>query len=123
MTSLGYGCAGEDCRNPVNWLLTHMNPPATISVCDDHYPVFAIGMLAAELGVDTGRLYDVIRKHVDREAKRLAAEAAAEAERFELPDQQAYERYQELAADMDPKQAMAQAAREAEERLAAGAES
>lgn len=40
-----------------------------------------------------------------------------DAERFDLPDQQAYERYQELAADMEPKQAMAQAAREAGERF------
>lgn len=37
-------------------------------------------------------------------------------ERFPLPDQQAYDRYQELAADMDPKMAMARAAAEAEQR-------
>lgn len=35
-----------------------------------------------------------------------------DAERFPLPDQQAYDRYQELAADMTPKQAMARAAAE-----------
>lgn len=38
------------------------------------------------------------------------------AERFPLPDRQAYDRYQELAEDTDPKAAMAQAAAEAEQR-------
>lgn len=82
MTNLGYGCAGDDCPNPVNWLLTHMQPPGTLSVCDDHLPVFAIGMLAAHLGVDAGKLYDVVKRHVDREAAKQAkaAEQAQAAE-------------------------------------------
>ena len=94
MSSLGYGCAGDDCRNPVNWLLTHMNPPGTLSVCDDHAPVFMIGLLAGVLGVDNARLYDVIRKHVDREAKRQAGE------KTELD--KLYERLREKYGDLCP---------------------
>lgn len=75
--SLGYGCPGDNCDRPVAWILTHMDPPGTLSPCEEHYPVFAIGMLATELGVDAGRLYEAIRKHVDREAK-AAAKAAAD---------------------------------------------
>ena len=78
MTAPGYGCADDECRNPVNWLLTHMKPPGTLSVCDEHFAVFAIGLLAGDLGVDNARLYDVIRKHVDREAAKAAKAAAAE---------------------------------------------
>ncbi|HEV2374679.1 MAG TPA: hypothetical protein VGS19_21270, partial [Streptosporangiaceae bacterium] len=76
--TMGYGCAGDNCEQPVNWLLTHMKPAGTLSVCDDHFPVFAIGMLADFIGVDAGRLYEAIRKHVDREAAK-AAKAAADA--------------------------------------------
>ena len=76
--TMGYGCTADDCKNQVNWLLTHMKPAATLPVCDEHYPVFAIGMLATELGVDAGRLYEAIKKFVDREAVK-AAKAAADA--------------------------------------------
>lgn len=71
--TMGYGCAADDCTNPVNWLLTHMNPPGTLSVCDDHAPVFTIGLLAGQLGVDNGGLYDVIKRYVDKQAKLQAA--------------------------------------------------
>lgn len=75
----GYECIGEDCPKPVNWLVTHMSPPGTLAICDDDFPVIVIPVLAQALGVDAGRLYDVIRKHVDKEAKAAAKalEAAA----------------------------------------------
>lgn len=74
----GYGCANEECQRPVNWLITHLNPPLTLSTCDEDSPVFLIPILAAELGVDADKLYDAIRRHVDKEAK-AAAKAAADA--------------------------------------------
>lgn len=87
----GYECIGEDCPKPVNWLVTHMNPPGTLAICDDDFPVIVIPVLAQALGVDPGRLYDVIRKHVDREAKAAAKalEAAEAAEAQAAADHQA----------------------------------
>lgn len=99
--SLGYGCAGDDCENPVNWLLTHMSPPGTLSVCDDHAPVFMIGLLAGQLGVDNARLYDAIRKHVDREAK-AAAKAATQAAMDEADAIEAAEAQAEHADGIPP---------------------
>lgn len=78
----GYGCANEECQRPVNWLITHLNPPLTLSTCDEDSPVFLIPILAAELGVDADKLYDAIRRHVDREAK-AAAKATSAAEALE----------------------------------------
>lgn len=71
-----YGCASDTCQRTPNWLITHLNPPATLSVCDEDAPVFLIPILAGELGVDAQRLYDTIKRFTDREATREAKQAA-----------------------------------------------
>lgn len=68
----GYQCMSEGCTNPVSWLVTHMNPAGTFSLCADDFPVMVINILAEELGADPERLYDAIKRHVDREAARAA---------------------------------------------------
>lgn len=73
----GYGCAREECANKVNWIITRISPPGTISACDEDMPMFIIPLLAGELGVDPGRLYDSVKRFTDREAARLAKAAAA----------------------------------------------
>lgn len=75
-----YGCALGDQAHKVNWLITHLQPPMTISLCDDDFPVGVIPLLASELGVDPGRLYDSVKRFVDREQAREAREDAAAAE-------------------------------------------
>lgn len=96
----GYGCANEECQRPVNWLITHLNPPLTLSTCDEDSPVFLIPILAAELGVDADKLYDAIRRHVDREAKAAAkAASAAEVPEGQGDEDAANERYAEAQAE------------------------
>lgn len=75
-----YGCALGGPDHKVNWLITHLQPAMTISLCDEDFPVGVIPMLASELGVDPGRLYDSVKRFVDREQAREAREAGKAAE-------------------------------------------
>lgn len=70
MNATGYGCALGDDSHQVNWLITRIRPAVTISLCDEDFPVGIIPVLASELGVDGGRLYDTIKRFVDRENAR-----------------------------------------------------
>ena len=78
--STDYGCAFGDASHQVNWLLTHLNPALTVSVCDDDFPLAVIPLLASALGVDQGRLYESVKRFVDREQAREARQHAAAAE-------------------------------------------
>ena len=75
-----YGCALGGPDHKVNWLITHLQPAMTISLCDEDFPLGVIPLLASELGVDPGRLYDSVKRFVDREQAREAREQAAAAE-------------------------------------------
>ena len=79
---MSYECAFGDGQggHPVNWLITRLQPAATISLCGDDFPVGIIPVLASELGVDQARLYDTIKRFVDREQAREAKQAAEAAE-------------------------------------------
>lgn len=70
MSATGYGCALGDDSHQVNWLITRIRPAVTISLCDEDFPVGIIPVLASELGVDGGRLYDTIKRFIDREQAR-----------------------------------------------------
>ena len=74
--SNGYGCALGDETHKVNWLITHLSPALTVSVCDDDFPLAVIPLLASSLGVDQGRLYESVKRFVDREQDREAREEA-----------------------------------------------
>lgn len=78
--STDYGCALGGPDHKVNWLITHLQPAMTISLCDEDFPLGVIPLLASELGVDPGRLYDSVKRFVDREQAREAREQAAAAE-------------------------------------------
>lgn len=90
----GYSCQVDDeCVNPVSQLVTSLVNGATVASCREHLPVFLVGALAAEIGLDADRLYDAIRRFEGRERDRIAkaahaaAEAAqAEADRDDLGD-------------------------------------
>lgn len=74
----GY-CDWGDAPHPRNVIITTLTPPSTIELCDDHYAPGLIPLLAANLGVEPGALYDAIEKFMKREAAR-AAKAAADAQ-------------------------------------------
>lgn len=76
MSGPGYGCAFDDDR-PVRWLLTNLANGSTVSLCDEDFPVGMIPIVAAQLGVDPGGLYETIKRYVDREAAKAAKAAAA----------------------------------------------
>lgn len=70
----GYTCIlCEGANGPVVQITTSLQTGATVAVCADDIPVALVGGLAAELGVDGDRLYDAIKRWVDREAKRMEA--------------------------------------------------
>lgn len=75
--STDYGCALGGPDHKVNWLVTRLSPALTISLCDEDFPVGLIPLLGSELGVDPARLYDAVKRFVDREQAREAKAAAA----------------------------------------------
>ena len=83
MAEMGYGCVFGDCQTQPNHMITTINPPSTISTCDEHYAPSLIPLLAAELGVDPGEFYQNVERYLAREAKKaeraLADAQAAEA--------------------------------------------
>lgn len=91
MAEQGYGCVFGDCPKAINHLITTINPAASVELCDEHYVVGLIPIVAAELGLDPGEFYGQVEKIVNREqakaAKALAAaEAAKAAEDAKPPD-------------------------------------
>lgn len=81
-----YGCALGGPDHKVSWLITHLQPAMTISLCDEDFPVGVIPLLASELGVDPGRLYDSVKRFVDREQAREAKEHAKAAEAIDAAE-------------------------------------
>lgn len=81
MTSIGYGCMADGCQKPVLWLLTNLSNGATFSSCDDDFVSFQLGLLAEQLGLDAGKLYDAVKRLSDKAVAQAAKDlAAAEAE-------------------------------------------
>lgn len=75
---MGYECLLGDDQHPATWLQTNLATGDTAAVCDEHFPTALIGALAIELGVEAERLYEAVRRFVDREAKREQAGAGDE---------------------------------------------
>lgn len=65
-----------------NHILTTLNPPASVELCDDHYGPGLIPLLAAELGVEPGPFYAHVEKYLKREAAK-ADRALADAQAVE----------------------------------------
>lgn len=76
MAEMGYGCVFGDCQAQPNHMVTTINPPSTISTCDEHYPPALIPLLAAELGVDPGEFYSKVERWLAAEAKKVAKDLA-----------------------------------------------
>lgn len=79
-------CLACEGKNPVNWLLTRLNPSATLRVCEQDVPQALTALLATELGVEAGWLTAQINAAID------VAEAADQAaEQQQLSEDQAAE--------------------------------
>lgn len=78
--SSGYicdSCNGE--HGPVVQLITSLANGRVAACCEADLPVSYIAGLASILDLDAGKLYEVVRKYADREAKREQAAAAKRA--------------------------------------------
>ena len=73
----GYACMADGEPHGARWLLTSLDPPATFTSCDQDFPLMMIPVLAANLDTDADKLYDVIKRHLDREAAKEAKAAKA----------------------------------------------
>lgn len=78
--SNGYECSATACDKPVAWLVTRLGGGGTIAFCEDDFAPGVIYFLAADLGVDGGKLYAAVTRFVDREAAK-AAKAQADGAR------------------------------------------
>jgi hypothetical protein len=58
-------CLACDGKNPVNWLLTRLNPSATIRVCEHDIRTALATLLATEMDVEADWLIDVINEKVE----------------------------------------------------------
>lgn len=70
-------CDLGDVPHVRTWIITHLSPPVTIELCDEHFPPGLVGLLAADLGVEMPGLYTAIERFIGREAKKAAADLAA----------------------------------------------
>lgn len=78
--SNGYECSATACDKAVAWLVTRLGGGGTIAFCEDDFAPGVIYFLAADLGVDGGKLYAAVTRFVDREAAK-AAKAQADGAR------------------------------------------
>jgi hypothetical protein len=74
-----------------NWILTRLNPPISLELCDEHSPVGLLYLAAAELGMDGNEFYGKVVKIVDQAAAKAekdlkAAQAAQAASDPNAPD-------------------------------------
>jgi hypothetical protein len=47
------------------WILTHLNPPATVRSCEEHIIINLITMLAIELDMPAAVLYEIIQTGIE----------------------------------------------------------
>ena len=89
-----YGCLGCEGKNPVNWLITRLNPGSTTSVCDQDIDAALLAMLATRLEVDAGWLSETIDAALDKlqqldgPPQNEVADAVADADADPDPSQQ-----------------------------------
>lgn len=70
---MAYTCFScEDDRAAVVQIFTSLENGHTVAACEDCLPIAFIGGLATTLGVDAGKLFDVVKRFADRQAKEAA---------------------------------------------------
>lgn len=68
-------CTFGDDHPPASVLMTWLYNGASVNMCPEDVPVGLINILATDLGVDPGKFYEYVKRFVDREAKKAAADA------------------------------------------------
>ncbi len=58
-------CPVCEVAQPTTWMLTHLSPPATVLSCEEHIVINLITMLAIELDMPAGLLYDIIETSIN----------------------------------------------------------
>ena len=72
-------CPICDVAQPTTWMLTHLNPPATVLSCEEHIVINVITLLAIQLDMPAELLYDIIETNINglSEVTDAAAEVSA----------------------------------------------
>lgn len=74
------GCPICEAAQPTTWILTHLNPPATVQSCEEHIIINLITMLAIELDMPAAVLYEIIETNINAPVQDIVPEPEAEAE-------------------------------------------
>lgn len=70
---MAYTCfACEDDRAAVVQIFTSLENGHTVAACEDCLPIAFIGGLSTVLGVDANKLFDVIKRFADKQARDAA---------------------------------------------------
>lgn len=77
MAEAGYGCVFGDCPKQFQYMITDITNGSTVTLCEEHYPPGLIPLLAAALGVDPGKFYEMIEKYIKRQATQADRELAS----------------------------------------------
>lgn len=100
-------CDWGDTPHARNHIITTLQPPSTIELCDQDYAPGLIPLLAANLGVDPQALYTVIEKFLAREARKadkeladVQAAAAAEDSQQDDPTEGGHETFHDVGIDL-----------------------
>jgi hypothetical protein len=99
-------CDYDRPPHPRNWILTRLDPPQTIELCDDHLAIGLVYLTAADLGIDADAFYAAVEKIVKREAAK-ADKALADAQALPADpapdgtrDMSGYETFPDLGRDL-----------------------
>lgn len=91
------GCPICEAAQPTTWILTHLNPPATVQSCEEHIVLNLITLLAIQLDMPIEVLYEIIETGISPVEEPAAPEpeqpAAAAPKRGRKP---------KLAAEPEP---------------------
>lgn len=66
------GCPICEAAQPTTWILTHLNPPATVQSCEEHIVFNLITMLAIQLDMPGEVLYEIIQTGMSPEPEQPA---------------------------------------------------
>lgn len=72
----GYGCPACGGQHPVNWLITRLSPPQTVSTCEQDLESALLALLAERMEVPAEWLIETINTGVDLLNRPVAEEPA-----------------------------------------------
>ena len=79
---MSYNCEFHDGQGAAQILVTWLDTGTTLALCREDFSPAMINVIAVDLGVDPTKMYEVVKRFVDKSVKAAAAEteqAAAQA--------------------------------------------